>query len=62
MAGQLFAEQGCSFGRRTAEEQIVQRIDCKKLEKEVSGEGIKLEVGIPGILQGAITLMSGLRP
>lgn len=36
MVGQPFAEQGCSSGRRTAEGQIVQRIGCKKLEKEVS--------------------------
>ena len=41
MAGQLFAEQGCSSGRRTAKGQTVQQIDCKKLQKEVSGEGSK---------------------
>ncbi len=37
MAGQPFAEQGCPSRWHIAEGQIVQRIGCKKLEKEVSG-------------------------
>lgn len=42
MAEQLFAGQGCSSGRHTAKEQIVQQIGCKKLEKEVSGGASKM--------------------
>jgi hypothetical protein len=41
MAWKRFAEQGCSSGQHTAEEQIVQRIGCRKLEKEVRGEWCK---------------------
>jgi hypothetical protein len=41
MVGKRFAEQGCFSGQHTAEEQIVQRIGCKKLEKNVSMERSK---------------------
>ena len=43
MAWKRSAEQGCPSGQHTAEEQTVQRIGCRRLEKEVNRETCKTQ-------------------